>query len=255
MKRLFTCAVVFAASLAASAQFTNTSRSSSTTIQSDGWNTVYVQYNPTFMRFDVDGADNVNFKGFALGYNKAFSVSKSMPLYVEGGVGIAYIWHNDDATVENIGSSYNVTESTSQNIKLWSLKVPISILYDFQIPNSDFSITPYAGINFRYNLSGKQKIARTWVYTRNETGEIFSTEEESGECSLFDKEEMEELAEKVDMEYGNSTYKRLQVGWHVGVNAKWNKKYMIGFAYCSDFSEITEKTKLSNLSISLGYCF
>jgi len=76
--------------------------------------------------------------------------------------------------------------------------------------------------------------------------DYYDEDELSQEYNLFDKS---------DMDSSDATWKRLQVGWQIGVNARFSGKFMVGLSYGSDFSEIRKKVKVNTTSISLGYCF
>lgn len=224
MKKFLVITAMIAVCSTASAQFTNSSAGgSSTSVQSDGWSTIYVQYNPIKI-------EDAGFTGFSIGYNKAFSISQSTPIYIEAGVGLTYAWYSD----EYEDDYYDGSVETKMN--MLSLKVPVSIFYDFQIPNSSISIYPFAGVTLRYNLSGKYKVEYS-----GEIGDYV----EGVDSDIFDEDDMGEGA----------AYKRFQIGWQIGVNARFNNKFLVGVSYGSDFSEIAENTKLSTTSITLGYCF
>lgn len=50
----------------------------------DGWNTIYLQWNPS--TFVPDKGDSESFTGLSVGYNKAFSISQNIPLFFEVGL-------------------------------------------------------------------------------------------------------------------------------------------------------------------------
>lgn len=205
--KLLVAAVMLAVGTSASAQFTNTSNGGSSTVaNTDGWSTFYVQYNP--ISLDIDGEEE-DFTGFTIGMNKAFSISNSSPLFLETGVGLQYATYDEN----------------DLKINLFSAKVPLNFIYNWQLPNSSISIAPYAGAMLRFNISGK-------------------AEYDDEDLDLFDEDEM----------YGDE-WKRFQIGWQIGVNARFNDKFLVGVSYGGDFSEIAEETKVKTTSITLGYCF
>lgn len=214
---------VLASSANSFAQFSNSSASSSS--PSDGWNTIWVQWNPS--QFSPDKGDSHSFTGFSLGYSHAFPLSNSIPLLVEAGVGLQYSFYKED-----LGEDYGI--SVEEKINMFSAKVPVHVLYDWQIPNSSVSIIPFAGLNMRFNISGKLKYEEDDDYGYGE----------SYDANLFDKDEMD-----------GDQWKRFQIGWELGVKAKFNNKFMVGVSYGQDFSEIAEKVKIHTTSITLGYCF
>lgn len=221
MKKLFIVAALAVVCSSASAQFVSSKSStgSASTVNTDGWSTVYLQYNP--MTFDMDGTSE-DFTGFTLGYNRAISVSSSTPIYVEVGGALQYAYYSDD---------YDDDYDIEYKYSVWSIKVPVSILYDWQVSNS-VSILPFVGLTFRYNVSGKYKI--------DYDGDDY-------DWNLFDDDDMEELG-------WDEAWKRFQMGWQIGVNAKFNK-FLVGVSYGSDFSEIYDECKFKTTSITVGYSF
>ena len=230
--KLFAVAAMLAVSTAASAQFTNTAAASPKTAAStDGWGTFYVQYNPVKMSYKDDDDDNLSFKGFSVGYDHAFSVSKSIPLFVEAGLGLQYLTYKDEEDDEYY--------SYEDKVNMLSLKVPVSLVYRWDIPGGKVSLMPFAGIALRFNVMGKKTMTESY-------GDGDSEEEE---IDLFDKDDAEEY-------FGDEDYawKRFQMGWQIGVKASISN-FVLGVSYGGDFSEITEDAKLKTTSITLGYRF
>ena len=205
------------------------SRSSMTTrqvVDNENWSTLYLQWNP--MSINPDHGDSESFTGFSIGYNKAVSLTQSIPLFLEAGLGIQYSFDSEEESDRDYDES-----SWEESWYMLSAKIPVNLMYKFDIPNTNISILPNAGLDFRFNIFGKSK--EEWTYHGD-------TESES--WNLFDDDDMDGHA-----------YKRFQMGWHIGVNAMFNKKFMVGVSYGSDFSEIRDDVKLSGGAITLGYCF
>lgn len=232
--KLLAAAALLAVGTSASAQFSNSSSRSARTVSTDGWSTIYVQYNPVSLAFDDDDYDDVSFNGFSFGYNHAFSVSKSIPLFVEAGVGLQYATWSDDVTLYGYDEYGDFIEADGeQKINLFSLKVPVSLMYKWDIPSSKVSLIPFLGVTMRYNLSGK----------RNDTADDYDYDED---LNLFDEDDMG------DKDY---TWKRFQLGWQIGVNARISNSFLLGVSYGTDFSEIVKDGKLKTTSVTVGYCF
>ena len=181
---------------------------------------LYVQWNPG--SFNVEGDSNLSYNGFSIGYNKAISISSSTPLFIEAGIGLQYTYHSKN--YEDYDEDYKET------LSLVSLKVPVSLVYNYAIPNSDISLAPYAGIYLRGNVIGKLK-------------EIYEDEDENESYNIFSDDDVD------------NTCKRFQIGWHVGVNAKFNDKYLVGVSYGADLSNLIEGCKTSQASVTLGIIF
>lgn len=223
----------------ASAQFVNSGSSSSssssrfTSVTTDGWNRLYVSYNPSKLTMDIDGADDLDMKGFTVGYLRGFSVTQKVPLYIEAGAAFQYRNYSDDY------SDYDYEESRKVNVM--SLNIPVRLLYRFNVTD-DFSIEPFFGFDFRFNVSGKLK----YEYS-------YGGETESEDFNLFDKDEVNEV-----IDYGDEidAFKRFQAGWHVGVNLSYKPVYF-GVHYGKDFNEIHDdlKMKVATTYITLGFNF
>ena len=152
---------------------------------------------------------------------------------MEQPLGVQYSFYKED-----LGDGYDYyydDYDAEQKFSMFSFKIPVNLLYKFDIPNSTVSLMPHAGINLRYNLSAKMKYTYEDYYY-----------DESKEVDLFDKK---------DMGSDKATWNRFQLGWQIGVKARFGQSFLVGVSYGSDFSEIAKKTKISTTTISLGYAF
>lgn len=204
----------------ASAQFANSGSSASgssiwTTVNTDGYNRVYVGYSGVKGKIDIDGADDMKFPGFSVGYLRGIGLTQKVPLYLEVGGEIDFNRYSESEE----GVDYKET--------LLGLKIPVSLVYRLNI-NENFSISPLFGFDFRLNLMGKGK---------------YEYDGESEDWNLFDDDEMD-----------GEAYKRFQAGWHIGVGFDY-KALHFGVDYGTSFNEITEKVKLATTSVTVGYNF
>lgn len=254
--KFLAAAAMLAVCSSASAQFSNSKGGSqSSSVDSKGWSTIYVQYNPSTISIDETGVDDENFNAFTVGYNRAISISSSAPFYVELGGALQYSFKSVDmpdgwAYLKDLDEDKVDPE---QKYNMLSLKVPVSIMYDWKINNSNVHIAPFAGITMRYNIFGNKKMEYNFNsdYKKKlieEYGGKRDFEEEFSEKSL-------DLFDKKDMGSKDATWNRFQFGWQLGVNARFNDKFLIGASYGSDFSEISKKAKISAWSIQIGYTF
>ena len=70
-------------STSAFAQFANVGASSTSSATDTGaWQGVTASYNIGSLSYDIDGAEDTDLNGFSIGFVKAFSISKSLPLFV-----------------------------------------------------------------------------------------------------------------------------------------------------------------------------
>ena len=209
MKKVMLLAIMAIMGLQAQAQIVS-SRSSMVTRQvvekvSTGWSTIGIEYLPSKLSYD---GGSESFSGLAFNYTNATSLTQSFPLFLEWGIGAQYSYHDEDDV----------------STKWVSLKVPVNIIYDFQLPNTSINIDPFVGLKLRGNVWGEIKndyYDESW--------------------NLFDEDE------------GDAS--RFQIGWNIGVKARFNNKFFVGIAYGSDFSEFTDDTTINEVSLSLGLVF
>lgn len=241
------------------AQFSQSKSSSNSSNEiSKGWNSLYVQYNSigtsySLSSFDYGDEDQKaidnsglsdKLNAFSIGYNRAINVAPSIPLYVEFGAALQYAFYSDEASNEDKGSYYTDKYTVKYTGHILTAKVPVSLLYHIDIPNSDFAIEPFAGVDFKYNISGSGKQKETEEYSyRGDDPEI--DEETTKIDNFFDKK-------KCDGHPAN----RFQAGWHVGANFVY-KKAFIGISYGQDFSKFHDDIdlKFNTLSATLGCRF
>ena len=221
MKKLFLLALVAMFGLQSQAQIVSSRTSMTKTTVVDepknGWSTFGFEYLPSSA--NPDEGSSKSFTGLALTWTKARSITTQLPLYLEAGLGAQY-------------SFYNESEGKYEtNVKVASVKVPLNLIYDYLIPNTNINLDPYLGLRFRVNVFGELE--------REYNGD-------SKTYNVFDKDDM-----------GGSDYvwNRFQMGWQIGVKARFNNSFFVGVAYGTDFSEISKKVKISETQLSLGFVF
>ena len=226
----------------ASAQFTRSSRSGSSSLNTDGWQSIYLMYSPTTLSTSITSnyMKNINMDsnltGLTFGYNKAFSVSKNIPLFVKVGGELKYSFGKEDEEIERV--EFDVKYS------FFSVKVPTSVVYDFSITDN-IDILPYAGVYFRYNVSHKEKLTLD-----DDDDYYYYDSSDKFERDLFDK------------------INRFQVGWHIGADVMFNRKFYAGVGYSSDITKFCDddyndeditlyhyKADSHAINITLGFVF
>ena len=209
--------------LNASAQFSNSGGNSATVSDNSGWNTIYVEWNPSSFhagggyRYYNNGEGNgsTGFSGFSLGFSRSIGLSSATPIYLEPAVALQY------STKKEGYFNYYDEYNTSARLKLISIKVPINFIYKYDFSSTPVSLMPFAGITMRGNV---------W-------GEI---NDDGDHDDLFDDD------------YG---WKRFQIGWQAGVKARINHRFIIGGSFGTDFNDIVKKIKVHTGTIMLGYSF
>ena len=232
--KTFAVAALLAVSATASAQFTNSSSSSSSSSANTGdWNTVWFEFSPNKFNVDVKDADDQSFTGLSLGYSHAFGLSQKLPLFLEAGLGLQYSFYSEEYTEYTSGDD-------KLKFNMFSAKVPVNLIYKFDLHNSNISLMPFLGAKLRFNFSAKQKLEIAEdPYEEDRGGESY-------ELNLFDKE---------DMGSDKATWKRFQIGWQIGLKARFADKFLVGVSYSNDFSEIAKKIKVGGFNIAIGYTF
>ncbi len=213
-----------------------------------GWNRVYVQYNPVKVTVDSKDSEDLDFKGFTVGYAKGISIAREFPLFIETGVGLTCAFNSQDKDDnEGLGSyRYDLKQRTT----MLSLNVPVTLAYRFSLSGNKVHITPQAGIYFKGNIIGKRKLELDTDadVSSSQEKDFWESLEERGvlqETNMFDKKEAGGKDAK---------WNRFQMGWQVGVGLTYNSLY-VGVGYAKDFMELCKKTKVGTTSITLGYEF
>lgn len=212
MKKIIVLAMIAACGLQSQAQIVS-SRSSMTTRQVieeprnyRGWSTLGIEYLPSTWK--PDNGSSESFSGLALNWTTAYSLSQSIPLFLEWGIGAQWSFYSEGDI----------------KINCISAKIPLNLIYDFQIPNTTIALDPYFGLRCRGNIWGEEK----WEYKgRSESIDIF----DDGNC------------------------KRFQVGWQIGIKARFNNSFYVGAGYGTDFNEWADDVKINEASLSLGLVF
>jgi len=263
MKNLKTliAAAMLVVSASASAQFTNESspRVNRTSSEVPEWNSFWVQYNPSKIKIDAEGSDDVSLNAFSIGYSRGIALSKSIPFFIEVGLGLQY-YFKTESQMETYAEMFDLSESElgklmdpKQKYSMFSAKIPVNLTYVFAIPNSSVSIAPYLGLTARFSFSATskqeynltsdfRKYLKDEGYGDKEINEVYGNKD----VNLFDKK---------DMGSNEATWKRFQLGWQIGLNVRFNHKFYLGASYGTDFSEIAKKSKMQTTSIMLGFCF
>jgi hypothetical protein len=208
--------------LNASAQFSNSGSSNAASSDNSGWNTIYVEWNPSSFhggggyRFYNNGEGNgsTGFSGFSLGFSRSISLSSAIPVFIEPAIALQY------STKKEGYFNYYDEYRTSARLNLISIKVPVNFIYKYDFSSYPVSLMPFAGINLRVNA---------W-------GEI---NDDGDHEDLFDEYE----------------FKRFQIGWQAGIKARISDKFIVGGSFGTDFNEIHEKVKVHTGTIMFGYSF
>lgn len=240
MKKLTSLvAMLMMVSTSAFAQFANAGASSSSSAaDTDAWQGVTASYNMVKLAYDVDGAKDTNLNGFSIGYVKAFSISKSLPLFVETGLNLTYATGEESYSDNWAEGGYGDISESKSEYTYYGLQVPINLAYKFNV-NEKVQVIPFTGLYLKYNIAAEVD----WTIKEGYYSPYDSyITEDSGTIDLFDDKDVKD------------TWNRLNFGWQIGAKVAY-QNFTAGISYGLDLNEIGEKTKMNNLSISVGYNF
>lgn len=144
---------------------------------SKGWNSLYVQYNSIGTSYSLSSF-NDRYDDYGDEYQKAIDNSglseklnafyRLQPRHQLDSICTSlsgdwcssqYAFYSDEVGQDDYEG---VTLKYTGN--MLTAKVPVSLLYHVAIPNSDFAIEPFAGIDFKYNIIGTAKREVTYKY-------------------------------------------------------------------------------------------
>lgn len=211
---------LMAVSAPAFAQFANSGSSSSA--DTEDYNRVGISYENFTLSPDYDDAENTGLNGVGVSYIHGFSVSSTLPIFVETGAKFTAAFKN-----ENGGDYYD--EDAEVKTTYLNIAVPVNVAYKFAV-GEGMSIQPYLGLNLKFNLVAKQKMS------------FDEAPEDDESIDFFDKDDVD------------NTWKRFQLGWHIGAGLNYNQFY-VGLSYGTDFIKIHKRVNTGTFSIGVGYNF
>ena len=184
-------------------------------------------------------SDLPTLSGFTIDYRHGFQLS-NRPMFVEAGLGLSY------------GTGSKTFMDYKYSISSFNIKIPVNFVYRFTI-NSEFSIQPYTGINFKFNGTMSYKAGKNSYNLFNTIENDFGIADDVKDVMTY-----------------SGGGRRVQMGWQIGIGVNWNKWYA-GMEYGIDFmpafknevnleedgwyfSYIT-KINSQHFSINVGYSF
>lgn len=269
--QLFLTICLLAVATNASAQFANTGASGGSTTQksgsvlvkdTDNYSRFYIGYNPIKAKIDQKDADDMKFHSLAFGFTQGINLVKTLPLFLEVGGNLSYSFHSEDYGETIWGEDYeeDLSGDTTipdlrQKYSVFSLNVPVSVAYKFSFGNKGLSLTPYLGLNFRFNLAGTMKyVFKNYDDVADEQGWDNYVDNYEDWLKNMEMQEKTKLFDDDKKEMGNDAWKRFQVGFNFGLGFSYKALY-VGVGYTTDFSEIAKKSKLGVTTLSLGVNF
>jgi len=213
---------------------------------SDDYGRFYVGYNPVKIKWAEDQSgweEELPFKhGITVGYLHASNIVNNIPLYIEYGANFLYSFGKEEDSDRNDYASAKWV----CNVNMYSLNVPVNLALRLSFNKDKVALTPYLGLNFRFNVAGNTKC-------EYEYDSDYGSDKESYKANLFDSSYDGEAM-------GDYAFKRFQAGFNCGVNLNF-KSFSLGVGYVADFSKIANYEdgdyvgKLGVTTLSLGITF
>ena len=229
-KSIFLAAVAFMLmSVSASAQFMQSNGGSKAKASvEDVFNTFDLTYSPVTMKASYEGDSTTeDLNGLSLNWAQARLLTDQLPVYLQYGAGVQFTWKTDTSS----NDYYDVKTTTS----FLTVKVPVNVLYNFAIPNTNLSVMPYLGLNAQVHVLGQTKASQE-----------YDGETETTKVNYFSKDDMED------------PYNRFVLGWQIGAMVSFNK-YFVGIGYNGPVTSLYKngdfKIQTSQVNISLGIMF
>lgn len=249
-----------------------------------GYNRVYLEYNPVNVSWeDPDWGSRLDLRrqipiknGFSLGYLRGSNIVKSLPLYIEYGANVQYTFGSYKDKEYDWVDGVELEFKTKARVDLFSINVPVNVAFRFSFADNKLSVTPYAGLNFRFNVAGSlRQIAETEIDGEDmkitNKLKLFSDDEldySEYDDALEDVYATGEIPDNIKIVGGigsedyldGETMKRIQVGFNFGVAFNY-KAFHLGVGYTADFNKFVNAEeaeiigRLGMTKLSIGVTF
>lgn len=164
--------------------------------------------------------------GITLGYLESRHVVKGLPIFVEYGANIQYLRGKEKLAGDLLFDfDYDFYYKTS----IFAVNIPVNASLRLSFENDTIAVAPFAGLNIRYDLAGKQ---------------VVESDGTPVDTKLFDSSE------------NPDAFNRLQLGLNLGVAVTYDV-YTLSIGRVADFSRISKdgKGRLGVTTIAVGYAF
>lgn len=224
----------------------------------EDYNRVAISYDNTHFGYnkdykaDEDEDPSFSTNGFGLNYIHGFSLSNSLPMFLEVGGNVNFNFYSNTEEFKYSDETEKY-KSQFQNI---NLQVPVNFVWRFNVVE-DFTIAPYVGLNFKLHL-----LSKTRAYFDGDWEDKAEEDEAKEWTNLFSDSEDKGVGSK------DFTWNRFQMGWHVGATFQYTQ-WSLGVQYGTDFIPAYSHTfkaeeggkdwkpaiNTGNLKLSVGYTF
>ncbi|MBR1683301.1 MAG: outer membrane beta-barrel protein [Bacteroidaceae bacterium] len=207
--------------------------------QETNYSSVYFQYNPSWLSYNVSGAKSDYLNGFTLGYTKSFGIAgDNSPLFLEVGANLQYAFKSKSESESRIIEGTKVSVDVTDRLNMLSLNVPVNFGYSIRLGDG-LALNPYVGVRLRLNLLATETEKATV-----KVGNSSDTEKET--LNLFSKD---------DMGGSDNTWSRFQIAWRAGAKMVISEAFYVEAGYEMDFNRIAERTRFSSVNLGIGYVF
>ena len=151
---------------------------------------------------------------------------KGLPIFVEYGANIQYLRGKEKLAGDLLFDfDYDFYYKTS----IFAVNIPVNASLRLSFENDTIAVAPFAGLNIRYDLAGKQ---------------VVESDGTPVDTKLFDSSE------------NPDAFNRLQLGLNLGVAVTYDV-YTLSIGRVADFSRISKdgKGRLGVTTIAVGYAF
>ena len=181
--------------------------------------------------------NNYFLKGVSLGWIGDLQIAKKMPIYFE--IGATFTYHTGRSKGDSIyiyHSNLGDGEETSRHyrIQAFSVTIPVNVSYQFRnvLGVEDFTLAPYAGVYFRFNVvCNRWETTSFQEYVKGNEGKGVAVGEPV--VSRVNKSLMSDERNGGWWQHKPHVGTLVQPGAQVGVNAFY-KNFSFGLAYMYD---------------------
>lgn len=258
IKAIMAVALVLCA-LPASAQFTggggkSVKSAKSGVADTNPYNRISLSYDNTHLSGNdkmegyFNDEDGMSLNGVGLEYVHGFSVSKTLPMFIEAGIKAQF----------GIGSvsNYDKKDEVDYILKAqqFSFSVPVNFTYRFAVGDG-ISIAPYLGVNLKVHAMARQKYSLKFD---DDDEQEWWDEKLEDDDELAEEFSWKNVFDKKDMGDKDATWNRFQMGWQIGLGLN-AKAFYVGLQYGTDFIPAFKHKKLAvnsgNFTVKIGYNF
>lgn len=181
--------------------------------------------------------------GFGIGFIKGIELSKNTPLFLEVGGNLTFFHKKEKLSESEDNSSFTYTDQYN----FLNLAIPVNVAYRINVADA-FSVQPFAGLNMKFNIMGKEK----WETEEVDAKNSYSA---SGEENFFKE------GEEDGSIFGQKA-NRFQLGLNIGCGFNIAKKLYVGYTFQPDLVKYAElkgdktynvKTRCNVITVGLNF--